>query len=403
MATALNAGAGSRTLYLHVGPMKSGSTYLQNAATAMAPALRDAGLLFPLDDDGAWALQSRAVREFRREAAGGGRAWRDLSERIASFDGDALVSMEFLSLYGAEDVARVRATLPEHRIVPVFTVRTALRLAPSVWQTAARNGTPEPWPEFASRLAARGANPVKAFFRKRQGLVRQFEAWSALGAPAIVSVPEDRSDPAELWRRFCRTVGLGDRVPYRPGEAVNRSLGYPSAELVRQVHVALADLAARRGTPTPEEVRLVTKRLLSRRILIKRLRAEPSIPVDAALGAWAAAWNRKVLASIDDVAPALSVEVRDQLQADFAVPAAGSPAYRPVVAPAPAEVAEAGDFAIEELERHVAAAATITAAPTTLAGPSPTTATPTVRRLVDLIEVLAADLAQDGDTAALLS
>ncbi|WP_370247734.1 hypothetical protein [Nocardioides sp.] len=391
----------TRTLFLHVGPMKSGSTYLQNAATAMAPQLAGAGLLFPLDDAGAWGLQSHAVREFRRD--GGGRAWDQLAARLDAHPGDALVSMEFLSLYRPEEVARLRAALPGHRILPVFTVRSALRLAPSVWQTAARNGTPEPWPEFAAGLAARGAHPAKAFFRRRQGLVRQFEAWSSLGEPAILSVPEDRSDPAELWRRFCGTLGLADRVPYRPGEAVNRSLGYPSAELVRQVQVALDDVAARRGAPLPEETRLVTKRLLSRRILIKRLREEPSIPVDAALGRWAAAWNRKVLASIEEVAPGLPAPVRAQLRVDLDVPAPDSPAYRPVEPPAPEAVAAAGDFAIAELERLAAGATTLDpAASTTTGRPAPAGATPTVRRLVALIDLLADDVARGGDIAALL-
>src|SRR3954452_17549041 len=99
-------------VFLHVGPMKTGPTFLQELMVANKDRLAAAGYLFPGDT---WARQVRGTRDvlglrqwdprFRATTRG---AWERLVAEILAHNGTAsVVSMEFLSFARRRGAARV--------------------------------------------------------------------------------------------------------------------------------------------------------------------------------------------------------------------------------------------------------------------------------------------------------
>jgi hypothetical protein len=138
-------------VFLHIGPMKTGTTFLQQVMAASKDEMAAAGYLFPGDT---WARQVRGTRDVlgldqwdpRMKAATAG-AWAGLVREILEHPGTAsVVSMEFLSFARRRGAARVVRSLAPADVHVVLTVRDALDTIPSLWQTAVHNGSAASWP-----------------------------------------------------------------------------------------------------------------------------------------------------------------------------------------------------------------------------------------------------------------
>src|SRR5688500_5412963 len=73
----------SRTVYLHIGLFKSGTSFIQSVLLRNRAQLERDGFLFPTDD-GRWSLQVRAARdvlEIKHHISSDG-AWDELVEMI---------------------------------------------------------------------------------------------------------------------------------------------------------------------------------------------------------------------------------------------------------------------------------------------------------------------------------
>lgn len=162
---------------LHVGPMKSGTTYLQALLRSNRALLAEAGVFASVSAHGSTPglldLRDRSTHTDRSDA---------LVTRIHNHRGASVLSHEFLSWATAEQAAAVVAAL-RVPVQVVFTVRDARTLASSMWQTAARNLPIEPWPDFARELVS-GPSPARRFFRRRHGLASMLRVWArAVGEP----------------------------------------------------------------------------------------------------------------------------------------------------------------------------------------------------------------------------
>src|SRR6476619_6799928 len=114
-------------IYLHIGAMKTGTTFLQDLMQANRAELADAGFLFPGER---WADQSLAVQDVlgfgaddpRALAATRGR-WAAMAAEMLAHRGASILSMEFLSFADTDAAARVLASLEEADVHVVVTVR----------------------------------------------------------------------------------------------------------------------------------------------------------------------------------------------------------------------------------------------------------------------------------------
>lgn len=293
-------------IYLHIGAMKTGTTYLQQVMTLNKQRLADAGFLFPGER---WAEQSRAARDIlgssskdhaaRAQVAG---SWSRLADQMLTHDGKASIfSMEFLSFANREQAQRLLDSLAGADVHVILTVRDAAAGIPAQWQTSCRNGGTVPWPRFVggvrrtlnSKTVPKGR--AARVFQRTQGIVRMLDVWEPLVGSTrlhVITVPPRGSDPRLLWERFAQVVGVApDVCPENPGSS-NPSLGHASTELMRLVNLELTDVPRR-------DYEMVVRGSL-RVILGERAHLESPVTLNRKGRALAARWNRRVRSAIKD-------------------------------------------------------------------------------------------------------
>jgi hypothetical protein len=229
---------------LHVGLMKSGTSYLQSRLVAAPEALAAAGVLFP---GNVWRDQVNAVSDAlgRGQRAHGqfDGTWDAMVAEISAHPGTAVISMEFLAAAGPDKVRHVVESLRPMRVEAVVTVRDLARTIPSMWQETLKNGRSWAWQEYVDGVRRR-TGPGETFWRE-QDAVAVTRKWSdAVGrdATTVVTLPGESGDPELLWQRFCAASG----IPVEAAPAAtrgNESLGAASAAVLGRLNPALGDLA----------------------------------------------------------------------------------------------------------------------------------------------------------------
>ncbi len=234
---------------LHVGTMKSGTTYLQRAL--------DTGILESVGGfyaGGSFKAQARAVDSLprwtdRRTPA----AWHELAQRVQRRDGVALYSHEFLSYAPQGRVRRVVESFGGAPVEVVLTVRDQQTAIPAQWQTYVRNQGTDAWEVYVRHLEsirrggrkrARRVHAVRNYRRAQDvpDMIARWRSHPGVSSVSVVLVPPAGSPPQVLWRRFCEAARI--EAPDPPDAAVrhNESLGYASCELLRRLNPTLEGL-----------------------------------------------------------------------------------------------------------------------------------------------------------------
>lgn len=247
---------------LHVGAMKTGTTYLQNKVLANRDHLAAAGV----DVAGRrWRDQVSASQDLlslaqhdpavERRSDG---AWDRLVGSMRGSDAPvSLVSMEFLS-FADEEAARTAVQSIEkagREVHVVLTVRDTAAVVPALWQTSITSGGLMTWTRFTTvvRAATRGRGRIGAAlaragvpsarrFSEAIDIPRMLRVWTSV-LPAsqvhVVVVPGPDAPRDLLWEIFSGILDIDPAACPEPPEHVNESLGLASAELVRRVNMAL--------------------------------------------------------------------------------------------------------------------------------------------------------------------
>jgi hypothetical protein len=297
----------ARRVYLHVGAMKSATSYLQALFDLNEQALLDQGLL--------WSGTSRnflATDDLlgtRRDRPGLENAWNELTDRLDTHDGDALVSNELLAPINARKRKKLVRALAPAEVHVVITARDLARVVPSQWQTGARNRNTVAWDAYVSSLLADDGNDVAAWFWRRQDIVGIVQKWArtvSLDRVTVVTVPPAGVAATVLGERFGSVVGIAvddlEQPPYS-----NPSLGAISAELLRRLNERTGDLDWL-------EYRWAFKHALAKLVLAERAEREPPIVLSAKALDWArergqrmadalAACGVRVVGDLSDLVP----------------------------------------------------------------------------------------------------
>jgi hypothetical protein len=142
----------TKTLLLHVGPHKTGSTAVQRALTDSRPALQRQGWSYP--DIGYSYLghhEFAAALQPQQRAA-----LAPLVAAMAALPQNIVLSSENFSRVGTEGWARLRDLLAgRYRLRAVYMLRNPLGLLFSSWQEAVKHGSVEQLPDYLlSHIAA---------------------------------------------------------------------------------------------------------------------------------------------------------------------------------------------------------------------------------------------------------
>ena len=269
-------------VYLHIGAMKTGTTFLQHLLNAHREPLTAAGFGLPTRP----AYWLRQVNRSADPDAGDG-----LVRAVVEHPGPSIVSWEFLSFADRGRAERLLARLDGAEAEVVLTIRDAARTLPAQWQTKCRNGGTMGWQRFLEDVDGllESGRPSKSarVFRRSQDIGRMLDVWVPLLGPErvhVVTVPPKGSDPMLLWRRFADVVGADPALTAPDDVPSNPTLGWPSSELLRRLNTTLGKRIDK--DQYQRVVRGVVARLLERRVP-----EEPGIQLTPLARSLAARWN----------------------------------------------------------------------------------------------------------------
>ena len=236
-------------LYLHIGLMKTGTTYLQQVWRANADALQEQGIWTPSKPDeprtrlAVWDLVGRRPRGASDARVTG--QWERLTKAVTSRAGQrVLLSEEYLAARTPRQARRAVAGFPEHEVHIVVTARDLGRVLTSAWQEDVKSGSTRTWSEFlaAVRDPARAAQDPARRFRLHHDLPRLLEVWAgAAGRDRVhvLTVPPAGSPPTLLLERAGTLIGFDPARLTRTPRSGNESLGAPTTEVIRRLNTAL--------------------------------------------------------------------------------------------------------------------------------------------------------------------
>jgi hypothetical protein len=311
--------SGARTVFLHVGSPKTGTTYLQDVLHRHRGDLRHAGVLYPGKGNRAHflaALDLRGIKFAGFEDPDVPGSWEQLSGEMRSWPGVSLFSHEVLA--GAEESEIVTAvnSFGDADVHVIITARDLARQIPSMWQESIKNRQTTPWTAYIEMLRdAAGEDappgqrtPGHRFWRAQDAADIAARWGKQVGSDHVhlVTVRSAAGGTEELWTRFASVVGIDPTVFHGRIGKPNPALGVVETELLRRLNERVADTMV---WPT---YRAHVKHRLAENVLVRtQLRGPLRLPPDQR--GWADQWSRALVAQVGDSGVDVVGELRDLL------------------------------------------------------------------------------------------
>jgi hypothetical protein len=243
----------AKRVVLHIGTMKSGTSFVQSALMENPAALEAGGVRYL---GGTFGRQAKAVRDVYQSPSRRQRhaRWRALADEAQTFDGETgVVSMEFLSFAEDRQLGVLLDPFAGVDVDVVLTVRDQFRAIPAQWQTFTRNFGKDGWERYLRRIDAssvtpRGRTRAATSFRRSQDVGRILDRWSGdprVASVSVVTVPPPDAARDELWTRFCDAARISIAGADLDQTKENVSLGYASCDFLRRLNAHLSEVKPR--------------------------------------------------------------------------------------------------------------------------------------------------------------
>src|SRR4051812_18486860 len=235
----------ARSILLHVGPRKTGTTAIQHVLATRRDELRSQGVVYPGDVQQHFRAVNRFIGrrqlwEEDHEVSVGERPWKELITEIGDAP-RAAISTEILSQVRPHGIERIVGSFPDRSPTVVITYRPFAELLLSTWQQLVKEGLRTPLDEWSRSTVTAHPESSEAPFPRLLDLATLVETWGGVvGDENVAVVLVDRSQPNAIFSAFEEMLALpnGFLAP-RSALPGKRSLTAQEAELLRQVNVLL--------------------------------------------------------------------------------------------------------------------------------------------------------------------
>lgn len=232
-----------KNFVLHVGPMKTSTTYVQNILHCNREYLRGAGWVYPgkgnnqqyaiygiCGSDIPWvkpAIQAKALQQGHQ-----------LIREIEDAKDSVIVSAEALASLSCSGIERLMRMIPPPDTV-VFTHRPLEKLIPSAWQQNLKGGGTDTLSEYSNRILSQ-ITLAKGNLYMGYALGDAIERWKSVVRSRIVlmKVPTEKVDASKTWPLFQKATGIPELKTSNVKEA-NSSLSMEAANLLRDFNISL--------------------------------------------------------------------------------------------------------------------------------------------------------------------
>jgi hypothetical protein len=219
--------------FIHIGPHKTGSTYLQAAFRALRPQLLERGILYPEFGQGPDKLSHDKLAEKLRA-----NDYAGLSDEFGSVNDSryetVLISAEDLSDIRSDGIAHLKSLLGGAQARVVFYCRRWSELLPSGWQELIKHGETTTFPEF---LSSHMVNAFGSHVMNYGHTLARYAEHFGLPNISLVSYSNIVDSGGDLLINFCRNFLAWPDPPVPSLGRVNVSLGPVEVEVIRALNV----------------------------------------------------------------------------------------------------------------------------------------------------------------------
>jgi len=227
---------------VHIGPHKTGTTYIQSRLDAARDRLRAVGVAYPATWRAGDAVPShlRLFERIRHRQLS--ELQRELAELAVDTDGLVVLSSEDLQYLDADEVRILGDLLGTANVTVVYYCRRWSELLPSCWQERIKHGDDQPLPEFLLLLTSHAHRSALANY----GIVldRYLGVFGAANV-RVVSYSNVIDSQVDLAEHFVATFlpALPGGLPATSDSRPNASLAATDIEMIRVLNA----LHRRRG------------------------------------------------------------------------------------------------------------------------------------------------------------
>ncbi len=273
----------AKRVVLHIGAMKSGTSFIQNVLHNNRERLFEHGILFACER---WRQQVLAVRELSERGGEGQEPitpdgpWQHLVDVVNEWPETAIISMEFLAPRRLPKIQIIQEAFAGSDLQVILTARDLARSLPAMWTESTQNRGVRTWEEFLDlvRSTDKGQKPGRWFWR-HQGIADITSRWAdAVGRDhfTLVTVPPKGAPPGVLWERFAGVAGIPEGLCDTGGVRSNPGIDAASAMVLRALNERLAE----DEDFTPRDYERFVKGVLAKQGLVKRGRDRVPLGVD---------------------------------------------------------------------------------------------------------------------------
>jgi hypothetical protein len=233
---------GPKRVFVHIGPPKTGTSFIQSVLFANKDRLADQGVLVAGRNQGDVFAAGADLREKPSPGLRTHGAWNRLAAEASAWPGTSVLSCEWLAFAPSEQVARIASSFGSAEVHVVLTLRDLSRIIPAVWQEQVKNGKAFPMSEFLEWLEHPGKHDYGARFWAVHDSTLLVPRWGAAVSPErlhLVTVPGSGAPPEELWHRFASVLGVDSSGHDTSQVRANHGFSPAEAEFVRRVNVEL--------------------------------------------------------------------------------------------------------------------------------------------------------------------
>jgi hypothetical protein len=236
-------------VFLHIGPPKTGTTYIQEILWSNTEQLRKAGVVLPFKNAWCHRFVSRTLRgdpqwTNRRDSMRWN--WDCFVDYVHSSPHSVLLSAEDLTLALPPHVTHAIESLSPTTVHVIATARDLGRQLPSLWQNSLKNGRVWTLENYVS-----SARDERSDFWRAQDVPAVLRRWLEhipVHRVHLVTVPRARASAELLWTRFASVIGVDADAVRLPTSMSNVSLGAVQAEVLRKLYVELGSDRSERLT-----------------------------------------------------------------------------------------------------------------------------------------------------------
>ena len=212
-----------KKLFIHIGPHKTGSTYIQKNLFAQSDSLRKHGVLYPESLIGPQWGHHKLVEKIKQRNA----------DKIAEFfeidEERVLLSRENFEALTKDDISFLSKFTEKFTIEVIFFKRAYSKLLVSAWQESVKQGESKTWSEFFLNHA------LKPFQSKILNSSSVLDNWSMLSKHIhVFDYDAMLSEGLDIAKTMCSKV-LNIELAVEAA-AVNRSMNLADIEIIRMLN-----------------------------------------------------------------------------------------------------------------------------------------------------------------------